>query len=96
MAKKITREEEALIPAFQGRREALRWFRDKYGDDFEMVSTEHYGDEICNFCVLILNRPEYEISKKALEHGHLVNGMKFLKTFQQIEIYKGGRIHIVH
>ena len=100
MAKKITREEEALIPAFQSRREALRWFRDKYGDDFRWVSTEVSEDGMYYFCALILNKEEYEAGVQELQYGDpfagTFDGRAFLESFQQIEIYKGGRIHIVH
>ena len=96
MAKKITREEEALIPAFQSHREAISWFKDKYIDDLNWVSTAALGDEICYFCVLILNREEYEAACKAMEQGKPFDGRAFLESFQQIEIYKDGRIHIVH
>lgn len=96
MAKKITREEEALIPAFQSHREAIDWFKDKYADDFRWVSTEALGNEICHFCVLILNKEEYEAGNKALQQGDLVDGMTFLNSFQSIEIFRGGEIHIVH
>ena len=96
MAKKITREEETLIPAFQSHREAINWFKDKYVDDFRWVSTEAPGDAVCHFCVLILNREAYEAGSKALQQGELFDGRIFLDSFQSIEIYMDGRIHIVH
>lgn len=96
MAKKITREEEAAIPAFKSRREAASWFLDKYSADFVLQGSEDVGGENCHFYALILDREAYDEGRKQLQRGGHVMGMDYIRAYQPIEIFENGEIHIVH
>ena len=96
MAKKITREEEGKLPSFDNHRDAINWFKYKYIHDFRWFGTDTVGDEICHFCAIILDRKAFETGRGMLLQGNAVAGTDYLNSFQVIEIFQSGRIHIVH
>lgn len=96
MAEKISREEEAKIPRFESHKEARKWFVMKYGDDFEYCTSEIYGEEICYFYNLILDREVYEAENRKLIERRLGDAMALLNSYQSIEIMTTGAVHIIH
>ena len=96
MATKISRQEEAEIPRFDSHKEARKWFVMKYGDDFEYCTSEIYGNEICYFYNLILDREIYEEENRKLIDGRKSDGLALLNSYQSIEIMTTGSIHIIH
>lgn len=96
MAKRITRQEEAELPAFSSHKEAREWFKARYGDDFMLTGSELIGDEICYFYNLILDRALFEAESKKLHDGVMTDGMKLINSYQSIQIMDSGNVHIVH
>lgn len=100
MIKKITREEEAQIPAFQSHQEARDWFKRKYKDAFMLTDSDDTGDEKWYFYDLILDRKKYEEGRwhiqtppKSVKTRYALD---FLTSYQSIQISEQGHIHIVH
>ena len=95
--KRITREEEANIPEFSNYGEARDWFANKYGDAFVLAGTDdsYDGGTVFTFH-LILDRSVYEDGGKKLSAGETIHGMEFILSYQPIEIFEDGHIHIVH
>ena len=96
MIQKITREEEARIPAFQSHQEAREWFERKYKDAFILIGSEAAGSQKCFFYDLILNRKEYEEGQRQLRSGQMKDALRFLNAYQNIQIFEDGSVHIVH
>lgn len=97
MIKKISREDEREIPEFGSHYEARQWFKNKYGEDFFLVSSESIDKgkrrHIYN---LVLDRKTYDRSMEELLGGVMRDAQKLLESYQTIEITDGGGVHIVH
>ena len=96
MIQAISREEEAALPDFDSHEEARNWFKEKYGKDFMMVDSELISEEIIYFYHLILNRDVYEREMEKLRKGEPSVGTDLMNSYQVVEIFEGGNIHIVH
>ncbi len=93
----ITREEEAKLPFFNDHKEAREWFKDIYGDRFIFTSSEWMDDQICYFFYLILDRNVFEAGQKEMESkGIMTDAVKFMGSFQEIQIMEDESVHIVH
>lgn len=93
----ITREEEAKIPSFISHDEARKWFKEKYGDNFMMTSSELIDGQKCYFYNLILDRNVFEVGQRELKkEGFMKDALTFLGSYQSIQIFEDGSIHIVH
>jgi hypothetical protein len=93
----ITREEEAKFPFFNDHKEAGEWFKEKYGDHFVLTSSEMIDDQICYFYYLILDRKVFETCQKEMETtGIMTDAIKFMGSYQEIQIREDGSVHIVH
>lgn len=93
----ISREEEANFPIFNSHDDARKFFKDKYGDDFQMVDSYFIDDKKIYFYKLILNRKVYFEIIDAMEKGMLVemNEERIFCT-QDIQIFESGHLHIIH
>lgn len=93
----ISRAEEANIPEFSNYGDARQWFVDKYGDAFVLAGTDDSYDGGTMFTFhLILDRDTYNDGRKKLLAGEAVHGMEFILSYQPIEIFEDGHIHIIH
>ncbi|MBJ8108950.1 hypothetical protein JDS99_04635 [Bacillus cereus group sp. N6] len=93
----ISREDEAKIPSFSSHDEARSWFINKYGNTFQLVNSEPIDDQECYFYYLILDEKEFTKGRELLlKNGMLVTSIEYLGSYQSIEIFEDGRIHIVH
>lgn len=93
---KISREAEAEIPVFSSHDEARKYFKDKYGQGFVMMSSEIIDDQKIYFYSLLLNPEIFYDGQKQLAKGEAVSGFEFMDSYQPVEIFEDGRIHIVH
>ena len=80
---KISREEESKMPSFTSHDEARAYFKDKYGNDFQMIDSREFEDKKIYFYNLILNKEKYLESRD-------------LFSYQSIEIDNNGNVHIIH
>lgn len=91
----ISRDEESQLPSFGSRKEAVEFFKNKYGSDFIYEDF----DNDWHFYALIIDHESYHKGKKHLSNGQHLSGnlaMDFLKSYQSIQIHNNGDIHIVH
>lgn len=94
--KKYSREQEAKLPSFKNHGQARMYFKNKYGCDFMMMDSEVIDEMKIYFYIIILNRVEYEKGVKQLTTVGYSEGFDFLNSYQSIEIYEDGNIHMVH
>ena len=93
----ISREEESKIPEFKSHDEARKYFKDKYGDDFQLVDSENTSDGKIYFYKLILNREVYmDMIKEMNKSGYVPMTEERMFCTQDIQIFEDGHIHIVH
>lgn len=92
---KISRQAE--IPEFASYAEAQKYFAKKYGEKFVLANIEMIGDDEVFFYHLILDEKEYFAGREKLaKYGYIHDSLKFINSYQPIEIFHNGRIHIVH
>lgn len=94
--KAISRSEKANLPEFKSHDEARKYFKERYGFDFMMQSSEIIDERKIYFYLLLLNRDEYMKGQKQLEDQGFCTGMEFFHSYQSIQIYEDGDIHTVH
>lgn len=93
----ISREEEYNLPQFKSHEEARSFFKDKYGDDFQMTDSSEIDGEKIYFYKLILNRKAYkEFNEQLRENGYAKMNKEMMFSSQDIQIFESGHIHIVH
>ncbi|WP_432356087.1 hypothetical protein [Sporosarcina sp. A2] len=94
---KISRQAEKEIPNFSSHKLAHDYFKNKYGNHFVMMSTEVIDGQNVYFYGLILDRHNFEIGRKQLlRDGGIVGALDFMNSYQPVEIFEDGRIHIIH
>ncbi|UDY80673.1 hypothetical protein [Geobacillus phage GR1] len=96
MKKWISRKEEQEIPEFKSHNEARKYFKDKYGDNFQMSDSEIIDGMKVFFYYLIIDEKAFSEGQKLLREGKPVSGLEFIGSHQPIQIYENGTIHIVH
>jgi hypothetical protein len=94
--RKISREDEAKIPPFTSHDEARKWFKNQNGDQFMLVNSEVIDGHKCYFNNLILNKEAYAQGQESLIKREQLKGLDYLFSYQSIEIFETGQIHIVH
>ena len=57
--KKISREEESNIPDFTSHDEARAYFKDRFGNNFQIISSKEFEDRKIYFYDLILDKERY-------------------------------------
>ncbi len=93
---KISRNDEAELPDFSNHELARKYFKNKYGDRFVMASSEIIDGMKIYFYNLILDDEIYKDGQEKLGRGEPVLGLELMNSYQPIEIWEDGRIHIVH
>src|SRR5699024_10564305 len=94
---KISRQSEAEFPEFDSDENARKFAKSKYGDGYGMANCEMIYDQEVYFYHLILDRKNYFDSVKKLEEdGFIMDSLDFMNSYQPIEIWGDGRIHIIH
>jgi len=93
---KISRKAEAELPNFSSHDEARKHFKNKYGQRFVMMSSEIIDDQKVYFYSLLLNPETFHDGQKKLSQGEPVEGLALINSYQPVEIFEDGRIHIIH
>lgn len=93
---KISRKAEAELPDFSSHELARKYFKNKYGDRFIMMNSEMIDGMKIYFYSLILDNEIFKDGQEKLGQGEPVSGLDFMNSYQPIEIWEDGRIHIVH
>ena len=95
----ITREMESALPSFKSHEEAAAYFKEQYGSDFVFQSVEPIGDMNCYFYALVVDHGIYRKGRMLLTKGQAVTGdlgLKFIMSYQPVQIMEDGHIHIVY
>ena len=95
----ITREEAARLPRFSSHQGARLWFKNKYGDAFQLddsfIVGEGEGETVVYRYNIILDRSAYEEEMGKLMEGSLKDASRLLSSYQSLEINLEGAVHIV-
>jgi len=94
--KQISREEEANLPKFNNHDEARKYFKDLYGDMFQMKDSEIIDGRKIYFYHLILDHDAFMKGIKEMNDQGFSSGFDFLRSHQNVEILEDGGIHIIH
>lgn len=94
--KKYSREDEANLPDFSSHDEAREYFKEKHGSDFVMTDSEIINGQKIYFYALILNRDDYEKGMQRLATTGYTDGLSLMNSYQKIEIWEDGSIHMIH
>lgn len=95
--KKISREEESKMPSFTSHDDARAYFKNRFGDDFQMVDSSEFEDEKIYFYNLILNKDYYmSYIRDAKVRAESDSSLLFTLSYQRIEINENGNVHILH
>lgn len=92
----ITREQETKFPSFSDHESARSFFKEKYGAAFQLVNSELIGDRKCYFYHLILAQNNYQELQEQLSKGEAVMGMELIFSYQSVEIFEDGAVHVVY
>jgi len=94
--KKYSRADEASLPVFYNHRQARLYFKNKHGDNFFMVDSDILEGEKIYFYHLVLNQQDYKKGINQLRSSGSVSGLEFMNSYQKIEIWENGNIHMIH
>lgn len=92
----ISRQEENELPNFGSHDEARKYFKEKYGDMFQLLRSEMIDGEKIYFYNYIVDYDAFRKGNEELRDKGFIAGMEFAESAQPIEIWEDGRIHIIH
>ncbi len=92
----ISREDEAKIPEFNSHDDARAWFKEKYGENFVLTSSEVIDERKIYFYHLILDRNNYDQLQENLQNGKGSVSIELMFSYQSVEIDANGYIHVIH
>ena len=91
----ITKEEFENLPSFNSRDEAVRYFQDKYGEDFVLKSKEEYMvKQPIYYYTIVHNKEAYERKMEILKNRNYVEGKEYYYSDQPVVIYENGNVFI--
>lgn len=99
MLNPISRQEESTFPTFTSHEAAAEFFTKRYGADFILQDAEPIGEQLCYFYAIVTNHEDYFHGRKLLSKGEPMSGelgLKFLLSYQPVQIMEDGSVHIVH
>lgn len=96
MKKGYSREDEYNLPQFNSHDEARAFFKEQHGNDFQLVDSDFIGDKKIYFYYLILDHKAFDKGQQEMNDNGVTYGMDFLNSFQKIEIWEDGNIHMLH
>ncbi|MCM3389347.1 hypothetical protein LG296_20340 (plasmid) [Ureibacillus chungkukjangi] len=92
----ISREDERFIPDFKSHKEAKVWFLNRFGKRFMKGSVEKVHNQKCYFYILIVNEKAFKYGLKAFQHKGIIDSTNYMTSYQEIQIFEDGSVHIVH
>lgn len=96
MLKSISRNDEANLPDFKSHDEARTYFKNIYGDSFQMTDSDVIDGMKIYFYKLILNQVAFNKGITELKEKGFSSDIDFMMSTQDIEIWEDGRIHVLH
>ncbi|WP_103652723.1 hypothetical protein [Bacillus thuringiensis] len=99
----ISREEEAGIPDFKSYEEAREYFKEKYGDAFQLSeSLEVDGEQVYLYMHIVDKEKFNEMQEYRSKHNtRFINAGNpetkgFMESYQSIQVFEDGRVNITH
>lgn len=93
----ISREEECNLPKFASHDEAIKFFKNKYGDNFRLMGSEILCGQKVYYYKLILDKVAFDEMLKEIEDvGFATLTERYFFSSQDIQIFDDGNLHIVH
>lgn len=92
--KRLKREFESDIQEFRSLEEVQRWFTEMFGEDFILESVFPVGNLECWNYLVIHNKIEWTKGQALLKQGRPA-GEDYLWSYQSIQVFANGDIHIV-
>lgn len=100
---RISREKEAEIPDFKGHEEARKYFKEKYGDAFQLSESLEVDGEKVYFYMYIVDKEKFNEMQDYMrkQSTRLINAGNpetkgFMESYQSIQIFEDGRVNITH
>lgn len=93
---RISRQDEAKLPVFLNHEEARNYFQNKYEERFVPVSTHMIDEMKVYFYALVLNPSAFKDGQEKIQQGEFSLGLEYLESYQSIEIFENGQVHIIH
>ena len=93
----ISREAEHDLPSFDSYETARDYFKERFGEVFIWMDTELVNGQTVHFHALLLNQKAFKEGQEQLaDRGQIVDALTFLNSYQPIELFEDGRVHIIH
>ena len=93
----ISREQEHTLPRFTSHADARAYFKEHYGDCFQMMDSDHVNGQKVYFYKLILNKKAYyDMLDEIEKNGYACVTETNMYCTQDIQVFEDGTIHIVH
>ncbi|MNS71917.1 hypothetical protein D3C72_1053090 [compost metagenome] len=94
--RRLTRQFESELPQFNSHVEAAEWFSDLFNNSFMLGSAFPVGEQKCWDYCLIHNRKDWESGiEQLITQGHVTDNREYLWSYQNIQIFDDGNVHIV-
>lgn len=94
--KRFTREFESDIQEFESRKEVEDWFSDLFGEDFILQDVFSVGDKRCWNYTVIHDRDEWTKGQEILKQQGYLSGGDYMWSYQIVQVFEDGSIHIVY
>ncbi len=99
----ISREEAAEIPNFKSHEEARKYFKERYGDAFQLSEPFKIdGEQVYSYMYIVDKEKFNEMQDYMDKHNtRLINAGDpetegFMESYQSILIFEDGRLSITH
>lgn len=93
---KMTREFESNLPAFNSKSEAEAYFKGIYSDNMKLVGIEEIDNQNCYFFDVIYDHDLYnKFMENLTKHPGGTVSEEELFSYQRVEIFEDGNVHIV-
>jgi hypothetical protein len=99
----ISRQEEAELPEFKSHDEARAYFKEKYGDAFQLSDSDVIDGRKIYFYMYIVDWDRFNKMQEYMrkQNSRLLNAADpetngFIDSYQSVQIWEDGEIHIVH
>lgn len=91
----LSRKFEDDLPSFNSHKEVRLFFKDLFGDNFMLKSTDNINGDKIYFYTIIHDRKTWESGLKELDRNGFVSGTEFMMSTQDIQVFADGSTHMV-
>lgn len=103
MNNKLSKADESELPKFKDHLEAIKYFNEKYGDDFVFSNNFIFEGNNIHVYLLVLNRKKfYEMQKYIIDRGGVPlipvsdpTTKGYTDSYQSIHIHENGKVSVI-